>query len=188
MFLIVGLGNPGNEYKDTRHNVGFNFIGNLSKQLGTKLEQKDKFKACYASGKLDDWEVILLKPDTYMNLSGISVKLVSSFYKIPTDKVIIIHDDIDLNLGRVAYKFSGGAAGHNGLKSIDENIGNNYHRIRLGIGRPLDPRYMVSDYVLGKFTVEENVVIGESIEKVIKNIHLLLSNQIEDFKKSIIVK
>lgn len=185
MFLIVGLGNPGNEYKDTRHNVGFNFIGNLSEQLATKLERKDKFKAYYALTKLGEWEVILLKPDTYMNLSGISVKLIASFYKIPTDKIIIIHDDIDLNLGRVAHKFSGGAAGHNGLKSIDENIGNNYHRIRIGIGRPSDPRYMVSDYVLGKFTTEEGAVIKEIIEKAIKNTHLLLNNQIEDFKQSI---
>ncbi len=185
MFLIVGLGNPGSEYRDTRHNVGFNFVDNLSAQLATRLERKDKFKAYYALTKLDDWEVFLLKPDTYMNLSGISVKLIASFYKIPTDKIIIIHDDIDLNLGRVAYKFSGGAAGHNGLKSIDENIGNNYHRIRLGIGRPSDLRYMVSDYVLGKFTLEEGAVIGESIEKAIKNLHFLFNNQIEDFKKSI---
>ncbi|MBN8511713.1 MAG: aminoacyl-tRNA hydrolase [Rickettsiales bacterium] len=185
MFLIVGLGNPGNEYKDTRHNVGFNFIDNLSEQLGVKLERKEKFKAYYALTTLDDWEVVLLKPDTYMNLSGISVKSIASFYKIPTDRIIIVHDDIDLNLGRVAYKFSGGAAGHNGLKSIDENMSNNYHRIRIGIGRPSDPRYMVSDYVLGKFTPEETAVIKESIEKAIKSLHFLLSNQIEDFKRSI---
>lgn len=146
MILVVGLGNPGNEYKNTRHNVGFMLIDEILKTGGFSELGSSKFQGeLFKKGSL-----LLLKPQTFMNLSGNSVKAVNDFYK--PERIIVIHDDIDLELGAVKFKKGGGSGGHNGIKSIDALIGADYERVRIGIGR--DGRDAAS-FVLSKFTSED---------------------------------
>ncbi|RUM57107.1 MAG: aminoacyl-tRNA hydrolase [Nautilia sp.] len=162
MTLIVGLGNIGNEYENTRHNIGFIAIDKILSSLDYTSINKATFKGeLFKSG-----DYIFLKPSTYMNLSGESVSAVKNFYKIENDNIIVIHDDLDLKLGTLKFKKGGGNAGHNGLKSIDKHIGNDYHRIRIGIGRPQNKEIPIIDYVLGKFKKEE---LGK-LEPVLENV------------------
>ena len=185
MFLIVGLGNPGTKYSNTRHNIGFIAADILSDRYNFIWSAKSKFNVDIASGDLENDKLILCKPNTFMNLSGTSVAPLASFYKLKPENIIVIHDDVDVPLGRVKYKIGGGAGGHNGLKSIDSNIGTNYHRIRIGIGRPDDPRYDISDFVLGKFSKEEEEVTMIAIHKILDILPLLYEDKIEEFKKKI---
>ena len=131
MFLIVGLGNPENEYSNTRHNVGFDTINEIAKKNKIDLT-RTKFDAIYGQGMIGEEKVILLKPQMYMNLSGIPVKKFKDFFKIDDDKIIIIHDDIDVELGKIKVRKTGGAGTHNGMKSIVEKLGNReFYRIRI---------------------------------------------------------
>jgi len=165
MTLIVGLGNIGNEYKNTRHNIGFIAVDKILTNLNYTTINKIAFKGeLFKSGNY-----LFLKPSTYMNLSGESVGAVKNFYKIDNDSIIVIHDDLDLKLGALRFKKGGGNAGHNGLKSIDKHIGNDYHRIRIGIGRP-EGEMKVVDYVLGKFKEEELDKLAPVLQNVEKAI------------------
>jgi PTH1 family peptidyl-tRNA hydrolase len=160
MKLIVGLGNVGEKYKNTRHNIGFIFIDKIVTNLDYLKIEKPLFKGeLFKSGNF-----LFLKPSTYMNLSGESVKSVKNFYKIDNKNIIVIHDDLDLKLGTLRFKKGGGNGGHNGLKSIDFHIGNDYHRIRIGIGRP-EHKDKVIDYVLGEFQNNEL----EQLQNVLNN-------------------
>jgi len=165
--LIVGLGNPGKKYELNRHNIGFLVIDYLIDEFNaSKISSKFKGELFKAS------EYLFLKPHTFMNLSGESVKLVKDFYKIPNENIIVIHDDIDLKVGALRFKRGGSSGGHNGLKSIDNNIGNDYYRIRIGVGRP-ERKEEVVDYVLSDFKKEELNCIKknfENIKKAIKDI------------------
>ncbi len=187
MFLIVGLGNPGREYSDTRHNVGFMTLDKLSREYKLTFQNKPRFHSQLALGDSDLGSIILCKPETYMNLSGEAVQSLSSYYKISSSKIIVIHDDIDLSIGKIGYKLGGGAGGHNGLKSLDKNIGPNYHRIRIGVGRPEDPTYDISSFVLGKFSQEEESIIFRNIDLITSKIQFLITGDIEAFKKAISV-
>ncbi|QCI27989.1 aminoacyl-tRNA hydrolase [Caminibacter pacificus] len=170
MKLIVGLGNPGSKYEKNRHNIGFLAVDYLIKEFNaTKLSSKFKGEL-YKSD-----EYLFLKPTTYMNLSGESVRLVKDFYKIENDDIIVIHDDIDLKLGALRFKKGGGSGGHNGLKSIDANIGNDYWRVRIGVGRP-ERKEMVVSYVLSDFEDEEL----ECLEKLFP----LIKEAIKDIKNA----
>jgi len=163
MKLIVGLGNIGDEYKNTRHNIGFIAIDEILKNQNYSVINKPQFKGTlYKSGNY-----LFLKPSTYMNLSGESIKAVKDFYKIDNDDIIVIHDDLDLKLGALKFKKGGGHGGHNGLKSIDNLIGNDYHRIRIGIGRP-EEKDKVLSFVLGKFSDEEFEKIENSLNNTKK--------------------
>jgi PTH1 family peptidyl-tRNA hydrolase len=165
MTLIVGLGNIGDEYTNTRHNIGFIAIDKILANLNYTTINKPAFKGeLFKSGNY-----LFLKPSTYMNLSGESVEAVKNFYKIDNNDIIVIHDDLDLKLGALRFKQGGGNAGHNGLKSIDKYIGNDYHRIRIGIGRP-EGEIKVIDYVLGKFQEEELQKLEPSLQNVEKAI------------------
>ncbi len=149
MKLIVGLGNPGQKYEKNRHNVGFLAIDYLIDKFNAS-KVSSKFKGdLYKAG-----EYLFLKPTTYMNLSGEAVRVVKDFYKIPNEEIIVIHDDIDLKLGALKFKRGGGSGGHNGLKSIDSHIGNDYWRIRVGVGRP-ERKEEVVNYVLSDFKDNE---------------------------------
>jgi PTH1 family peptidyl-tRNA hydrolase len=165
--LIVGLGNPGSEYARHRHNVGFMVIDALAEHLKTPLFSK-KFKGLYASFQVqvkDDSErqtLHLLKPQTYMNLSGESVLTACQFFKLPPSAVTVIHDEIDLPLGTVRNKTGGGDAGHNGLKSITAALGPNYHRVRIGVGHP-GQRERVAGYVLEPFAKDEENLVNTVI-------------------------
>lgn len=159
--LIIGLGNVGAKYENTRHNIGFMVIDYLVKNFQTTLINKSTFKG--ELFKAPDF--FLLKPHTFMNLSGESAIVVKNFYKI--EKVIVIHDDIDLEFGAIKFKLGGSSGGHNGLKSLDSHIGNDYLRVRIGIGKP-EHRSEVSNFVLHPFNENEQKYLSEIIEKSAK--------------------
>lgn len=158
MKLIVGLGNPGEQYKLTRHNIGFMLIDLLVDKLKPSKISKSSFKGDLY--KADD--VLLLKPMTYMNLSGESVIAVQNFYKC--DDIIVVHDDLDLKFGAIKYKRGGSHGGHNGLKSIDQHCGNDYIRVRLGIDKPQSKEQVVN-HVLQNFKKEEQTMIEQFLSK-----------------------
>ena len=176
MFLICGLGNPGKEYINTRHNIGFNLVDRLASFYNFSSLKKDSKKEVL-KGLIDDKLCLLMKPLTFMNLSGQPIQEIISFYKIKKNKIYIIHDDLDLELGKVKLKFGGGNGGHNGLSNIDEMIGNNYHRIRIGINHP-GSKDLVSSYVLNKFTNNEMDTIEKKLDKVTDNFNILLDDQV----------
>ena len=133
MYLIVGLGNPEEDYSNTRHNMGFDTVNKLAQQYQIDVNKK-KFKGLYGTGLIENEKVIILKPQTFMNLSGESIREVVEYYKIDIDKIIIIYDDMDIELGTVKIRKTGGPGGHNGMKSVEQNLeGRNYSRIRVGI-------------------------------------------------------
>lgn len=155
MWLIVGLGNPGGEYKLTRHNIGFMAVDSFMQGLGNPTV-KNQFKAEVAQVKWKDQQLLFCKPQTYMNLSGESVQPLMGFYKIPLDHLIVIHDDIDQAFDQIKIHKNRGHGGHNGIKSISSLMGSmDYIRLKMGVGRPDNPAFSVADYVLGKFSKEE---------------------------------
>lgn len=163
--LVVGLGNPGAEYIRTRHNVGFMAIDALAGADAVWRVTKNAHTSCQ---NINGRRVIFVKPQTFMNLSGDAVLPLMTFYKIPLENLIVIHDDMDLDVGVLRKKIGGGSAGHNGIKSIDAKVGNGYRRIRIGIGHPRDfePRIDVADWVLGKFTDPQIVLINHAIQTI----------------------
>ena len=175
MIVICGLGNPGRKYTDTRHNVGFKFIDKISAEYQFNILKKDKSKAIY-KGKIKRKECYLFKPLTYMNLSGSPLASFLHYYKIPIKNLTVVHDDLDLSLGKIKVKKGGGNAGHNGLLSIDEVIGNSYNRLRIGIGNPPSKKFVIK-YILEKFNPEEKKVINKIIELSIEHIDLLFSKK-----------
>ena len=186
MFLIAGLGNPGKQYALTRHNAGFIAADLLANYYDLSWQHKQKFNADLSSGIISEKKLILCKPMAYMNLSGDSVASIANYYKIPPANIIIFHDDIELACARIKYKFGGSSAGHNGLKSIDQILGTrDYHRIRIGVGKPKNPNLDVVNYVLDNFSSQELELIKQQISKIIKNIDLLFAGEIEKFKMQI---
>jgi peptidyl-tRNA hydrolase, PTH1 family len=185
MLLIVGLGNPGAKYCNTRHNVGFMAADLISDRYNFVWNTKSKFNSDIASGECELGKVILCKPNTFMNLSGTAVAAIASFNKIQQENVVVIHDDVDIPFGKVKYKIGGGAGGHNGLKSIDSHISPNYHRLRVGVGRPEDHRHDIADFVLGKFTKKEEEEIMITLHELLDLLPEFTSNNIESFKKKL---
>ena len=160
MKLIVGLGNPGQEYNMTRHNIGFYYLDLFANKLN--LSFKDKFNGMYIKTKIEDEDVILLKPKTYMNLSGESVLKFVNYYKIKVEDILIIHDD----LGRIKLKENGSSGGHNGIKNIIFQLNTeNFKRLKVGISK--NNNYDTKDYVLGRFTEEEQEIIKDNKEKIL---------------------
>lgn len=161
MYLIVGLGNPENEYANTRHNMGFDAINHLSKKLNINVT-KEKFKGLYGDAMLNGEKVILLKPQTYMNLSGESIIQFKQFYKIPPENIIVIYDDIDVDVGKIKIRKKGGPGSHNGMKSVVKELkSEDFPRIRVGIGKPMFKEMMIG-YVLEKLNGEEKEILNES--------------------------
>jgi len=161
MIAIGGIGNPEEQYDETRHNIGFMVLDRLANNLGLKWENKSSLKAHTAKGS----GYILFKPITYVNLSGEAVVAIKNFYKFDQKNLWIVHDDADLPLGKINIKFAGSSAGHNGIKSITELLGANYWRIRLGIGKNED--FNLSDHVLSKFTPTEKEDVQDVIDQVV---------------------
>ncbi|AEI89295.1 MAG: aminoacyl-tRNA hydrolase [Candidatus Midichloria mitochondrii] len=174
--LLVGLGNPGQEYVGTRHNIGFEVIDRLSRKYGVN-SFTNKFHSLYTRTSDD---LVLLKPVTYVNNSGAAVIEAAKFFKIPPAQIFVFHDDLDLKTGKVKVKIGGGHGGHNGLRSIDQYIGTDYWRVRIGISKP-EYKSSVSDYVLKKFTKEQNEIINVAVEKIVKNIHILMKDGKDKF-------
>ena len=178
MYLIVGLGNPEEEYANTRHNMGFNTINKISQQYNIEVKQ-NKFQALYGSGMIEKEKVILLKPQTYMNLSGNSVKEVVDFYKIEKEKILVIYDDMDIEPGKIKIRKKGSAGGHNGMKSIIQMIGTEeFPRIRVGIGRPIRKDDEIN-YVIGAIPEEDLKRLDEGIEKAQKAVEEILRNGVD---------
>ena len=175
MLVLVGLGNPEAKYKLNRHNVGFMTIDSIVASY--KLAPyKIKFQSQLVTKKINDTPVIFSKPQTFMNLSGKSIGNILNFYKLKCENVIVIHDDLDLNLGTVKTKIGGSSGGHNGLKSLDSIIGKNYRRLRIGIGHPGD-KTLVNNYVLGDFSKSENVIINILIKNISLNFDKIIKNK-----------
>jgi len=160
MKLIVGLGNPGKEYENTRHNIGFSFVDKYISYKNIKDNWIKKFDGFYLKTSIDGETVIFLKPQTYMNLSGISVRKVVDYFKIDISDILVICDDLDLNVGNFKLKTSGSCGGHNGLRDIENKLSsNNYKRLKIGISR--NNNIDTKDYVLGKFSKEENSIYDD---------------------------
>ncbi|HQF57123.1 MAG TPA: aminoacyl-tRNA hydrolase [Candidatus Magasanikbacteria bacterium] len=180
MYLIVGLGNPGKQYEKTRHNVGFMVLENLQEKLLeygiSKWELSKKFNAEICGTSINNQKIILVKPMTFMNDSGIAVQIISHFYKIKIQELIVIHDDKDLPLGEIKIQTGCGDAGHNGIKSIIKHLGTkNFHRIRIGIASE-NPKKMAdtAKFVLNKFAFSEKKKINEIIEQTTEKIIILI--------------
>lgn len=182
MILLVGLGNPGPDYQFTRHNVGFLSLDYIAEDHSFS-PWKEKFKGLLSEGTIHGHKVLLLKPQTYMNLSGQSVQAAMQFYKIAPEDVIVIHDDLDLAPAKVRMKKGGGHGGHNGLKDIDQRIGREYWRIRLGIGHPRDLGHegSASNYVLGRFSEKDLDWVGPVTDTLSYHLPLALDKGAESF-------
>lgn len=164
MYLIVGLGNPEAEYSKTRHNMGFNVINKIAEKYNIEINKK-KFDALYADGVIENKKVILLKPQTYMNLSGKSIIQVVNFYKIPLENIIVIYDDVDLEKGTIRIRKKGSSGSHNGMKSVIAELGTEeFARIRVGIGKPEHENDMIN-YVIGAIPEEEIKKLDEGVNK-----------------------
>lgn len=165
--LIVGLGNIGQEYTGTRHNIGFEAIDRFAKDhdFPSWIEKKD-LKCRLTSTQLGETKVYIIKPTTFMNLSGEAVQAVLNFFKIHPDNLVVVHDELDIPFGQIRTRVGGGAAGHNGIKSITQHIGENYGRVRIGIGPKLHEKQDSSDFVLNKFTAEQETQIKNLTREV----------------------
>ena len=183
MMLFVGLGNPGSQYEKNRHNVGFMAVSRIVENHNFS-PWKNKFRGSISNGLLRNQKIIILKPNTFMNLSGQSVGEVIRFYKIPSSKVIVFHDEIDFPLGKLKFKSGGGHAGHNGLRSISEHIGSDYIRIRIGVGHPGN-KNAVANYVLGDFSKVEQETITQILKVISTEAPDLTLENATDFGKSI---
>jgi peptidyl-tRNA hydrolase, PTH1 family len=165
MKVIVGLGNPGKQYEHTRHNIGFEVIDELASRWNIPLNQA-KHKGVYGIGLAGGEKVLLLKPLTYMNLSGESIRAVMEYYQIDLENLVVIYDDLDLPVGKIRLRQKGSPGGHNGIKSAVQHLGTQeFNRIRIGIDRPNPPGISVPDYVLGKFRPDEQGPMKESVLK-----------------------
>lgn len=172
--LIVGLGNPGSDYEHTRHNAGAWFVSELAYSSHINLRQETKFHGLHSLARLDDHEYHVFIPTTYMNHSGRAVKALSSFYKIPSQAILIAHDELDLPVGDIRLKYGGGAGGHNGLTDVINQLNTKqFHRLRIGIGRPSHSAEVV-DYVLKKPRKDERVHIDRALEDANRIVPLLL--------------
>ncbi len=177
MLLIGGLGNPGLQYVGTRHNIGFEVVSRLAEFYKVDFIRKDKLNSEIALFSDKDEKILFAKPLTYMNLSGLALSLIQNYYKIPLSNIIIIHDEIDIDLGRIKFKVGGGSGGHNGIKSIDSAIGNNYYRVRVGVGKPKS-NLDISNWVLEKFSKDERLIADQVIRTLIDNFENIKKREI----------
>lgn len=176
MYIIAGLGNPGKEYTSSRHNSGFMALEFLAERLNVKLN-KLKFNSVYGETFINGEKVMLVKPVTYMNRSGIAIGEIMKFYKVPTENLIVIYDDIDIALGTIRIRPNGSPGTHNGMKSIIQSIGTNFPRIRIGIGR--NENMDLADYVLQKFSPDEKETLKPIIEKAAEAAVEIIENNVE---------
>ena len=183
MILLVGLGNPTPDSNDNRHNVGFKIIDAINQKFGLS-KQKPKFKGLLTTGNIANKKVYAIKPLTFMNNSGICIRELMEYFKIDIDDVIVFHDDLDVDFGKIKAKFGGSSAGHNGIESIDKFIGKEYSRIRIGIGRP-ESKISVSDYVLKDFSEDELEKISVVTDKILDSIKILIDKKLELFSSKV---
>lgn len=175
-FIVVGLGNPGSAYDNTRHNIGFSAVDYIAEKTGAKIT-KAKFSALLGTWEYEGEKVMLLKPQTFMNLSGDAVGPRAKFYKIPPENVIIIYDDVSLPVGKMRIRRKGSRGGHNGIKSIINHIGENFPRVKIGVGEKPHPDYDLAAWVLGKFGTDDKKALQEEYEKVFDAVKLIIDGK-----------
>jgi peptidyl-tRNA hydrolase, PTH1 family len=181
MTLVVGLGNPGSEYANNRHNIGFDVIDRLAKEGDVELSQR-RFQSRFGQTKIAGEKVILMKPETFMNLSGDAVADAARFYKIENGELIVVHDELDLPLGRLQVRRGGGTAGHNGVTHVAERLGSNdFVRVRVGIGKPEGKggRTKVIGHVLGDFAADERELAANMIERAAKAVRMIIEKDLK---------
>lgn len=176
--MIVGLGNPGEKYESTRHNIGFMMIDHIADELGVRIN-KLKFRALYVQTKIGTAKVLLVKPQTYMNLSGDAVGEASRYYKVPAERIIVISDDVSLPVGKMRIRRKGSAGGHNGLKSIIGRVGDTFQRIRVGVGQKPEEDYDLARWVLGKFSKADMEILRKEKEDVFEAVKLMIRDDTE---------
>ena len=178
MILVVGLGNPGSEYASTKHNIGFLAVDEIGNRVGIELKKK-KFYGTYGEGFFNKEKLLLLKPETYMNRSGESVSSAANFYNIQSENIIVVHDEMDLPTGTVRIKSGGGSAGHKGINSIIEKIGDReFIRVRIGIGKPREKSEGAS-HVLARFTKDKRDIVQDSISRAADAVLEIVENGVE---------
>jgi len=183
MLLFVGLGNPTPDSENNRHNVGFKIIDSINKEFNLS-KQKPKFKGLLTTGNINDQKIYAIKPLTFMNNSGICIRELIEYFKIDAQDVIVFHDDLDVEFGKIKAKFGGSDAGHNGIASIDKFIGKDYSRVRIGIGKPKE-KIEISDYVLQNFDEDETVSIEKISKNIIDHISILVEKKLDLFSSSV---
>lgn len=178
MYVIVGLGNPGKQYENTRHNVGFNVIDILAKEYGISVT-KIKHKALIGEGRVGAEKVLLVKPQTYMNLSGETLIDIYNYYNVEMENIIVIYDDIDLDVGKIRIRKKGSGGTHNGMRSITKCLGSNdFPRVRVGVSRPRSGQDL-ADFVLSRFRKEEDDDVEQGLEKATKAVDVMIRDNID---------
>ena len=183
MLLFVGLGNPTPDSENNRHNVGFKIIDSINKEFGL-TKQKPKFKGLLTTGNISDRKVYAIKPLTFMNNSGICIRELIEYFKIDAEDVIVFHDDLDVEFGKIKAKFGGSSAGHNGIASIDKFIGKDYSRVRIGIGKPKE-NIEVGDFVLQNFDEDELTGIEKISNDINDSISILVEKKLDLFSSTV---
>ena len=183
MLLLVGLGNPRPNSQDNRHNIGFKIIDAINQKFGLS-KQKPKFKGLLTTGTIDQEKIYAIKPLTFMNNSGICIRELLEYFKMHVNDVIVFHDDLDIDFGKIKAKVGGSDAGHNGIASIDKFIGKEYSRVRVGIGKP-DSKVSVSDYVLGNFNEDEKEKLDQLTRNIIESISILIDKKLDLFSSTV---
>jgi len=183
MLLLVGLGNPNPNSTNNRHNVGFTVIDAIN--LKFKLsKQKPKFKGLLTTGNINDQKVYAIKPLTFMNSSGICIKELIEYFRISVENIFVFYDDMDIDLGKIKVKFGGSSAGHNGIESIDKNIGKQYSRIRIGIGRPKN-NSTGAEHVLDNFSNDEKQNVEEITKNITESLSILIKKDLDLFSSKV---
>ena len=183
MMLFVGLGNPTADSQNNRHNIGFKMIDAINLKFNLS-KQKPKFKGLLTTGNIGDKKIYAIKPLTFMNNSCICIRELIEYFKMNSNDVIVFHDDLDIDIGKIKAKFGGSSAGHNGIESIDKFIGKDYSRVRIGIGKP-DPKINTSDYVLNDFSDEEKEKLETITENIIESLSILLDKKLDLFSSTV---
>ena len=183
MLLFVGLGNPTPDSENNRHNIGFKIIDSINKKFSLS-KQKPKFKGLLTTGNIGDKKVYAIKPLTFMNNSGVCIRELIEYFKIDAEDVIVFHDDLDIEFGKIKAKFGGSRAGHNGIASIDKFIGKDYSRVRIGIGKPKNG-IEVADYVLQNFDEDESIGIEKISKDITESISILVEKKLDLFSSAV---
>jgi|TARA_B110000259_G_scaffold150883_1_gene170476 PTH1 family peptidyl-tRNA hydrolase len=183
MLLLVGLGNPTPNSENNRHNIGFKMIDAINQKFGLS-KQKPKFKGLLTTGNIDEYKVYAIKPLTFMNNSGICIRELIEYFKMDAEDVIVFHDDLDIDFGKIKAKFGGSSAGHNGIESIDKFIGKEYSRVRVGIGKP-KTKVDVSDHVLKDFDEDEMIQLEKITSNIIDSLPILINKKLDLFSSTV---
>jgi len=183
MFLFVGLGNPTPNSENNRHNIGFKIIDAINRKFNLS-KQKPKFKGLLTTGNINEKKIYAIKPLTFMNNSGICIRELIEYFKIDAQNVIVFHDDLDIDFGKIKTKFGGSSAGHNGIESIDKFIGKDYSRVRIGISKP-KTKIAVTDYVLKDFDEDEKEELKKITDSIIESLFILLDKKLDLFSSAV---